>query len=201
MLRQQFYLQMEREGIQPILSFFPLAIRGIKEFGQSFSKKDLNSAVHMPTIRYFHSKLKNPIFCAYNRAIPEVAKNLGIVAIPVDISMEEVFRQSEPNLPTYSLDISMRYTRISISDPKADIKFMFLSKEGIRLPDTDGRIFEELNKEDFDPQVINALLWEQAVVWPVGHFTSGLWAKDYLDFSELNTALPQTDLQWIGSKF
>ena len=92
-------------------------------------------------------------------------------------------------------------TGILIEDPKDDIRFMFLSKEGIQLPDSDGRIHEELNNAEFNPQKINQLIWEQAIVWPINHFAFGLWARrDTFDFSEINLVLPPTDFQWLGYK-
>ena len=78
---------------------------------------------------------------------------------------------------------------------------MFLSKEGIRLPDADGKILGELKKADFDPQVINQLLWDQAIIWPLAHFSVGIWAKSGLfNFSDVNLSLPPADFQYLQWK-
>jgi hypothetical protein len=123
---------------------------------------------------------------------------MGLVPQSVNLSREKLIQESEPNLATYSVDLTARGTGILVSDPDDDVRFMFLSKEGIRLPDTDGNIKNALAKSHLDPQEVNQLLWNQAVVWPVVHYASGLWAKnDKFDFSEVNLILPPTEFQWI----
>ncbi|MBI4924461.1 MAG: hypothetical protein HY843_00940 [Bdellovibrio sp.] len=144
--------------------------------------------------------LKNALYKNLNHAFDLVAEKLHLGINVVDIPFKQRFKEVDPDLKKRSFDISVRSTDILVDDPMADIRFMFLSKEGIRLPDTDGRILKELKKENFDPQVINELLWDQAVIWPIGHFAFGLWAKKHIDFSMLNTVLSPTDFQWIGLK-
>ena len=94
----------------------------------------------------------------------------------------------------------MLATGISLEEPLDVVRFMFLSEEGIRLPDEDGSIRAELGRENPDIQKINELLWEQAIVWPVMHYSSGLWARGEIDFSEINLSLPPTDFEWLGQK-
>ena len=74
------------------------------------------------------------------------------------------------------------------------------TKEGILLPDESGEILKELDKETLDIQKINELLWDQGLIWPVTHYSSGLWTRPDLDFSEINLVLPPTSFQWIGWK-
>lgn len=196
-LRDKFYQNMSKLGAKPTLSFFPLAIKGIKEASLETSPP---RSIYTDQLRFRPSALQNPFFITYNQAIQSAAVEVGMKPVNTPLSFKDTVDASAPGLPSYPLDMAMWFTGILIDDPSADIRFMFLSKEGIQLTDTDGSIHQELSKSIIDVQQINELIWEQAVIWPVGHFATGLWAKDDLDFSNLNTALPPTELQWIGWK-
>jgi hypothetical protein len=77
---------------------------------------------------------------------------------------------------------------------------MVLSKEGIQLPDTDGRLTKAAARDVLDPQEINQILWDQAVIWPVDHFSVGLWARpERVDMSMMNLVLPPTAFQFMGA--
>lgn len=202
-LRYEYYQALKSQGIQPTLSFFPLAISGIQEAKLTKSALISSKTEEKKLLRYRVSKIRNPYFQNYNLAIKKATERLEISTQAKETPVKIMFQEAEPFLKDYQVDIWMRGTGILIDDPKSDIRFMFLSKEGIRLPDSDGRIRTELTKEDkddFDPQKINELLWDQAIIWPVGHYAMGLWSQKEIDFSLLNVSLPPTELQWIGWK-
>jgi hypothetical protein len=198
-LRTAFYNSMRNHGFSPTLSFFPVTMKGIHELSES---KDSIAEQFHGRLRFRPSAFGNPIFrSGYNLAVSDFCTKLGFDCIEVALPYEELLMESDPKTLSFSADVAARGTGILVEDPRQDIRFMFLSKEGIKLPDTDGRIFRELESETFDPQKINALLWEQAVIWPLCHYASGLWVKkDEFDFSEINLILPPTDFQWIGFK-
>jgi len=77
---------------------------------------------------------------------------------------------------------------------------MFLSKQGIKLPDSSGLITEELKGEVPNVQKINQLLWDQAIIWPLRHYSTGLWIKkdSKLNFAELNVDSMALDFQFIS---
>lgn len=105
----------------------------------------------------------------------------------------------DPKPQDRGLDILALYTNILVEDPIADVKFMITSKEGIRLPDPTGRLKAEAAKDRPDFTKINQILYDDAIVWPVAHFSSGLFAKRGLfDFSQINLSLPPTDISFIG---
>jgi hypothetical protein len=79
---------------------------------------------------------------------------------------------------------------------------MFLSKQGIRLPDPTGKIGELIRHEIFDPQEVNSLMWEDAIIWPIQHVALGFWISDSrkMDFSQYNSANATADFRWIGAQ-
>jgi hypothetical protein len=197
-LRALFYDGFDKQALKSTRSFFPLSISGVKEM-----PKDIpDSKIKIPkTINIRKRSLESILSDSYNGAMEELIKKLNLKAVFQEVSYQKIFEESTPHRSTYSIDMTLRVTGILIDDPDADIRFMFLSKEGIRLPDTDGRIHEELKKDLLDIQRINELLWEQAVIWPITHFASGFWAKkNMFDFSMVNLVLPPTEFQWIGWK-
>jgi len=105
-----------------------------------------------------------------------------------------------PDATPRLIDISGGFSGILVEDPDSDIRFMFQSKEGIRLPDLDGRISKELERTKIDVNAVNRLIWDQALIWPIGHFSYGLWVKSKYDLSRLNLVLPPTQLSLIGYK-
>ncbi|MBI3534189.1 MAG: hypothetical protein HY072_01705 [Deltaproteobacteria bacterium] len=199
-LRNEFYRALTEQGTKPTLSFSPTIMVNIKEANNIDNTHTNYHILKNTSFIYAKTILKNALYKNLNHAFDLVAEKLHLGINVVDIPFKQRFKEVDPDLKKRSFDISVRSTDILVDDPMADIRFMFLSKEGIRLPDTDGRILKELKKENFDPQVINELLWDQAVIWPIGHFAFGLWAKKHIDFSMLNTVLSPTDFQWIGLK-
>jgi hypothetical protein len=89
-------------------------------------------------------------------------------------------------------------TGILIDDPVDDARFMFKSKEGIRIPDETGEIIAELDRPKPDLQKVNQLIWEQALIWPIAQFSSGVWVKEGIDYSKIRIDLPPTQISWIG---
>ena len=201
-LRNEFYRAMIQAGVKPTYSFFPLTMANIKEASTDFKNNPKSSPPSKKgqSLKYVHTWSKNPFFDPFDGAMEKIAKKLNLKIQGQKIPLKKVRQEKNPLLKIHSFDFALLATGILIEDPFADIRFMFLSKEGIRLPDTDGRILKELANENFDPQKINELLWDQAVIWPIGHFSMGLWAKKHIDFSMLDTVLPPTDFQWIGLK-
>ena len=79
------------------------------------------------------------------------------------------------------------------------VKFMFLSKEGIKLPDINGKIINELKKQNPDPNFINSQIWDQAVIWPIRHYSGGYWYKNEsnINVELINVDSPSIDFQFV----
>jgi hypothetical protein len=140
------------------------------------------------------------MFKIFNIAVERAILNLGLSATKVEIPYETFVHEYNQELTSYLAEVYMLATGILIEEPMQDVRFMFFSKEGIRLPDEDGSIRDELEKQIPDLQIINKLLWDQAIIWPVTHYAAGLWAKPGIDFSLINLIIPPTDFQWLGSQ-
>ncbi|MFN3455009.1 MAG: ABC transporter substrate-binding protein [Pseudobdellovibrio sp.] len=195
--RNHFYEQLEKLSINPIRSFFPLIIKNINELqdfvptSNNFTDTHVKLPIYPP-----RSKVGNGI----GEALTNVAKINDWPITEIEFSSHQLFQDITSNSNEKTWDLSSDSTGILASAPLDDVKFMFKSKEGILLPDETGEILAELEKDNPDLQKINQLLWEQGLIWPVTHYSSGLWANPDLDFSEINLVLPPTSFQWIGWK-
>ena len=85
-----------------------------------------------------------------------------------------------------------------VDSPHHDVQFMFLSQQGIKLPDQTGEIKKYVRAALFSVQRVNEMLWDQAIVWPIGHMALGIWKKESsISLNSYNLVLPPLDLQWI----
>lgn len=193
-LRNIFYESLEKAGLEVTKSFFPLSIVGVKPFiydkGLSFDWKNKD----FTTQPFFVSKKseKKELGNIYKEAFQEFNEKINGIAKNVDYPINE---EDEKRI----FDIQFLGTGILIDAPKDDIRFMFMSKQGIKLPDETGEIIKKLERDDFDIQEINKILWEQAIIWPVRHSSIGFWTKNSskIDVSDLNLTLHPIDFQFL----
>jgi ABC-type transport system substrate-binding protein len=199
--REIFYNKLQAKNIKITRSFFPLIINGVNEFAEQIA--DLNFSKEL----FKNKKITIPNFPKQNatsdgivNASLDLAKDLNLEVLRKDITFSKLMEEliSEKSSPTW--DLTRYMTGILAASPEEDIKFMFLSKEGILLPDSTGEILKEIGQTTIDVQKVNQLLWDQAIIWPVTHYSSGLWAAPDIDFSKINLVLPPTRFQWIGWK-
>jgi hypothetical protein len=196
--RGEFYRALREDGFKPTLSFMPLIVKGTSEFTISDKESGLPPRKSR-TIRYRDLEMPNQAFDAYRVGLSRVLKEAGFTPEPVKLGQEEMTRVLDRRPGQELVDLAIRGTSILVENPVADIRFMFESREGIRLPDVDGRIREELQRRAPSVQVINELLWDQAAVWPLSHYALGMWARATVDTALLNAVLPPVDLEWVGS--
>lgn len=200
-IRDLIYEALSAGGIRPVKSFFPLGMQGVHEVADTDTSSAIKSLKGISQLRVFYRrKIGNGIFEAIRSNISTTANARRIQMNEIDFSYDVLQQQLSPELDQFAADVGIMLSDIEVKDPNADIRFMFLSKEGIRLPDVTGDIHRELEKPDFSAQRINQLLWDQAVIFPLGHFSFGVWASDRYDLSLLNTVEPPIEFQWIGWK-
>lgn len=135
------------------------------------------------------------------KAVEQIFKN-NKNFIPIkDIDMEIVFDHLDPKRPEYLIDCRLSSTSILLESPREELKFIFESKEGIRLPDPTNKIKNMLAKEFIRIDLIENQLNEDSIVWPVTHFANGIWVKKSLNlnFTFINTIHPPTDFSWISA--
>ena len=199
-LREKFYQSMETHGQNITTSFFNPVMAGTDEMPREQAKA---IAFESPRKINFALTLRphNRAMFLYNNAMKETLTQNQIAGKEIKVKKpQEVYEMFDEDKSPHNIDISAAFTTILIENPFDDIKFMFLSKEGLCFPDADGRIKTELAKNTFSPQKINQLMWEQAIIWPITHFALGLWSKDFIDLSQLNLLLPPMHFAYIGAK-
>lgn len=196
-LRERLYAELIRRGFSPIRSFFPLAIPSVSQFP-------------LPTVAAAASEAKTvsvaPIagrfkfLTSLGDAAKSATEGLGWEYRLIDSLGEERFQELEAGRKTYKNDLVFFLTELTLDRAEDSVRYMFQSKEGARLPDIEGRVPSELSRSPLDFQRINAILWEDAVVWPIGHVGFGTWAGSQFDFSLANTALVAVPVSFVGWK-
>lgn len=200
-LKKMFYEEIQKIKPNVVKSFFPLAIKGVQELStfpalekteiDTNKYKYINLSSIVISLKSQSNRNKLTWTEAVEAAVRNVSQNLNVKL--------NVYKPGEGD--EEKLDLKFKMTAILVDAPRHDIKFMFNSKQGIRLPDVTGEILNEIEKNDFEIQNINKKIWEQNVVWPLGHMALGVWVKNNkLDLSKYNFILPPLDLQWLSYK-
>lgn len=195
--RMKFYEGLLKNNFEITNSFFPPTLQGLKKIDRSY-------IVNKPEFKHFTLKT-HPMSMSYKikenshkKSISEIFAtallNLGIdsgaTLLQLDLESDSMY------------DVAISGSGIEASDYIDTVKFMFLSKEGIRLPDINGKIKEELKKESPDINFINQEIWDQAVIWPIRHYSSGYWfnKNSNIDYSDMNFESPSIDFQFLKWK-
>lgn len=198
LLRREFYKTMERRGFKPARSFFPRQLTNFA--GEPESIEEMGMQTSAQVFRIMLSRRNYPPFNLAMDALQTAASAIGLTPHASHApgkTLSHLISGTPPNLP---FDMATVVTGILLEDSR-DARFMIQSKEGIRLPDPDGRLHEEAAKPELNYDKLEEILWDQAIIWPLAHFQAGLWArKDTFDFSQINLDLPATDFSWIGIK-
>lgn len=200
-LREAFYAHLESLGFKPTLSFFPLAIPSVRELPRDIQAKAARPPAQPVPLRYkTYAREVTPLAELAEKALQQAAGAEGFKAEAQDTPKKIIGMEFAPNLPAYHNDVVSIVTGILIDNPDADIRFMFKSQEGIRLPDPTGKGIRLIGQQKINVQKVNEVLWDDAIIWPVAHLSIGLWARNELDFSLINTVVPPTAIHLIGWK-
>lgn len=184
---------------QPARSFFPTIVQNVNEV----SEKPVSPPATWGQSGGIRVAVKSTFSPFQKKVLEGISKTLSGTGLRVnEISWTESWYDSEVEVKKqgFKLDIGILASGILVEDSLADIRFMFLAKEGINLPDPDGQVQKELALLRPSIQKINQLIWDQAVIVPIDHFRMGLWVNPELDSSWLNFLKPPTELQWFGLK-
>ncbi len=195
--RDWMYELLEREGVST-RTFFPLSMKGISEITYTLKKAppDLKGMTLKLTVLERKSRIK--AFAVYQDSVDEFARGMNALVKHSFTDFDTYFAQAESGHTARPQDLFTMVTGILIDDPVDDARFMFKSKEGIRIPDETGEIIAELDRPKPDLQKVNQLIWEQALIWPIAQFSSGVWVKEGIDYSKIRIDLPPTQISWIG---
>jgi len=197
-LRTAFYAELEREGIVSPRSFFPPAIPGVRAFSDPPSEED--EAMRGLSAKRFCLRPSWGYHAPIQRAMERVALRFGLAYSENFIPKRETRAERLPGLPSYKNDLVIESLTVDVDDPASALRAAFRDAQGLRLPDPTGAIEAELSGRKIAFQRINETLWSDALVWPVRHYSMGVWAKPDLDLSDVNFAVQPIPLQWVGWK-
>lgn len=197
-LREEFYAALAERGFRPARSFFALLIPGVREFAPE--PRSGAPAGQAGALRADRFPGGYAFADACNGAVEEAAGRVGRAFTSVTLSEADWDAAQDPSRPRPAADIVYGATEVTADQSASSVRYMFVSREGARLPDPTGRIVRTLGREPLDFQAVNALLWDDAVIWPIEHFAWGTWATSEFDRSQLNTAIPSPRIHWVGWK-
>jgi len=197
--RQQFqkmiYRKLKNEGFLIPNNFF------ISSQENAIESEDVNDASFkgekikvLDILNLFqdNKKYAESILNAIKYTVEKMQGELELVKM--DIST--LFEEKKKNYP--SLDIVMSSTTLYIASPYTDIKFMFNSKEGIRLPDPTGKLKQITEEENFNINVVNKQIHQDSIVIPVFHFIKGFFYSKEVDTELFSNRISSVDFNWIG---
>ncbi|OIO04410.1 MAG: hypothetical protein AUJ52_15425 [Elusimicrobia bacterium CG1_02_63_36] len=194
-MRARFYAELRKAGREFPNSFFPLSIPGIREGTADPRPSD---AAPRGTFRVPKSAATADRPDPVHDALAKTAVELGFRLEPRGVEYGDFFRELTPGLGEYRLDLMYFTGALDPEDPVESVRSMFLSRESTRLPDPTGRIRAYLEREPVDLSAVNDVIWEDALVWPLGHVRNGLWTKGGADLSQINGNDAVPALQWVG---
>lgn len=195
-LRSEFRDELRRRGHRPARGFFPEVLTGPQEdpdLAKAVSRRRWSGTVRVrPPTAYLQFFLQSPA------ALEAAVRRLGLRFQEVETPRAVVIKEFAPGLSSYHSDIVFISTEVTLDNRDFSVRYMFSSKEGIRLPDPSGRIARLLETPPIDFKKLNDVLWDDAIVWPLRHNSFGMWSRDGFDFSQANLAIASTPLAWIG---
>jgi hypothetical protein len=201
-LRNNFYAALNSLGFKTVKSFFPLAIKDVAELKIAETSEGTTNSVKLNSKKFSISKVANAYKSKKNQSqvTSQEAFEFGMNDLANKNHLEMTSVSPVAKLPTTAMvDFRFRMTAILVDSPHHDIQFMFKSEHGIRLPDTNGEIKSYVTPGEFSVQKVNEMLWEQGIIWPLGHMALGIWKKDHtVNLASYNLILPPLDLHWIG---
>ncbi|MEN9724398.1 MAG: hypothetical protein RJB38_2384 [Pseudomonadota bacterium] len=196
-MREALYREMESRGFKPVRSFFPIIMKDIREFSAS---NIFDKAVSKGSeVLYRVVARMNPFSASLMDSIEPALSSASFRGVPKNMSYQELVSELDPDKAVHAVDLNYMETSVLVDGAVSDVRFMFQSKEGIRLPDPSGAIQRELSRPEVNLGVVNETLWNDGIIWPLAHMTKGIWVNEMtVDLEELNLGLPPTDLSWIG---
>ncbi|PIP95854.1 MAG: hypothetical protein COW00_19535 [Bdellovibrio sp. CG12_big_fil_rev_8_21_14_0_65_39_13] len=153
-----------------------------------FKNKIIN--IHMVS-----EKSNSPYSCV-TKSFTKTLEKLGAKVVFKEVTLEKAREEIRSSKKSYSVDVYTRYT--TVLDPYS-ARFMFLSNEGILLPDPSNEAKKEFEKANPQFETLNEILWKDAIIFPLDHFNHGIFYKDYVDISKFSNRYIPIDFNWVGS--
>jgi len=196
-LRSIFLKELSRKGISITGNFIPHHLKNVRPIlaETEVNKpevRDFLITTHPITItgKILENNNKESMAEKFLSALKSLGENTGVKVDFKDFPKDSMY------------DISISGSGIESVDYIETLRFMFLSKEGINLPDLNGNIKKELSKENPDVNFINQEIWDQALIWPIRHYSSGYWFNEEsrLIYDNINLDSASIDFQFLKWK-
>tara|TARA_Y100000768_G_scaffold116943_1_gene86375 strand:- start:8670 stop:10142 length:1473 start_codon:yes stop_codon:yes gene_type:complete len=193
-LRNKLLLYLKEKGYDVSTSFLPKGVKGLenKEFDLESNLDNSNVSLSFRNFTNKNFEFWQDLNLFFKDKFNTVFKN--------DLHLKDVFNDLNTDVKKFSVDLASIVTGVLIDQPEEDIKFMIQSNSGIRIPDETGNFKKLVSKETIDVNKINNEIWDQAIIWPVTHFSNGLYYKSFIDISQLNLVQTPIDFTWVGKK-
>lgn len=191
--RSKFYTGLKNGGLEITKNFLPATLAGVKTIidNESVLRPDFKSVTLLSHTMSFslktdENKNKKSIAEVFQMGLANIGQESGAALIQEDTDYSKH-------------DLEINGTGVEYENYIDSVRFMFLSKEGIQLPDENGKIIKELFKKNPDINLINKEIWDQAIIWPIRHYNSGFWfnSRANIDYSEINLNSPAIDFQFM----
>jgi hypothetical protein len=198
--REKFYKVAKEMGFETVRSFFPLIFPGVSELPApaSVDSKKFLSGMEL-SIRPPRNLQAPRLKRLKEVLIATIEQHGGTVKLAENMKGEDFLRlNSVKPGDKVEVDVAVLGTSMGAADPTITVKQMF-SKEGINIPDPTRRARAIIEK-DVSLTKLNEVIFDDAIVMPVYHYSNGIWANERLDFSRYNTMMAISELQWIGQK-
>lgn len=192
-LRDRFYANVKKCSFDLPISFFPLTKQEPVTNYQIVKNVKSSEKVNVVLV----PEDKTGWGTCINEQLVNSFSELGFQVNSIKYENHSSAEEMQESAKRKAIDVYPTGTSIL---KKETIPFMFFSKEGIMLPDSSGEIKKKVKSNEYEVEEINQYLWDDAIVWPLSHFSRGVYYKDHVDMSMFSSKMSPFDFNWIGSK-
>lgn len=200
-LRFKFYEGLYSNGMEITTSFFPPSLLGVRDVSRDYRrfKPEFNTFLLVTHTMNKASKIsenqnKKSVQEIMDLALKNLGNDSGVVVKQIEFNESMEIEKV--------LHLAINGTGIESENFHDTLRFMFNSKHGANLPDLNGKIKKELEKNQPDINFINQEIWDQSILWPVRYYSKGHWFKkdSAFNFEIINLKIPAIDFQFILRK-
>lgn len=202
-LREKFYNLLKGGPVQVVKSLYPLILPGVEEVAENYSNVKCEIAPNQKISVRLTKNTQIEKFVAINKALLAALDEFHFNVEKTEFKNgdeSQILTGSKGKILSPRIQIAALSTDIGNEDPRYTTKFM-LSKDGIYLPDPNGRMAVIVKNPSFSINQINKELFDEGIIWPVFHYSFGFYInQNEIDLDRYSHQWPLAELQWMGSK-